>query len=55
MFAAFRTTILKPDLYSCLAQTKSLTEFFSHKRIRIMGFIEEPLQFSELLQSEIRT
>ena len=40
-------------LYPGLGQTQPLTQLLPHKGVRIVSFIEQPLQFVQLFQREI--
>lgn len=40
-------------LNPCFGKSKSLTQFFSHEGVWIMGFFEEPFQLVQLLQGEV--
>jgi len=40
-------------LHSSLAEAQSLTQFLAHEGIRIVRFLEESLQFVQLVQREV--
>lgn len=54
MLAALGASILEPDLYSCLAETKPLAQLFPHERVGIMRLVEESLELGQLLDGKIR-
>lgn len=42
-------------LNASLAESQTLTEFFPHVGVRVMGLFKESLQFGQLLQSKVST
>lgn len=48
-------SILEPDLHPRLAETESLTQFFSHERVRIVRLVKESLELGQLLNGKVRS
>lgn len=55
MFTTLGTSILEPDLYPRFTETEPLAQLLSHKRVRIVRLIEEPLELGQLLNGEVRS
>ncbi|KZC06278.1 hypothetical protein WN55_10187, partial [Dufourea novaeangliae] len=55
VFPTLRPSVLEPNLNPRLAQPESLAEFLPHERVRIVCLVEQPLQFGQLLQREVRS
>lgn len=54
MFTTLGTSILEPNLYPRLAETKSLAQLLPHKRVGIVRLVEEPLELGQLLNGKVR-